>query len=87
MATGPAAAADSTAAELGTDAFLAQLYKELESPFVWSLLPSSYRSESSRWDSHIRRLADVLLMADSPWTRVVLHLNLSWLFFKVRDTL
>ncbi|KAE8747334.1 hypothetical protein FOCC_FOCC005977 [Frankliniella occidentalis] len=71
----------------GDKAFLEQLYKELESPFVWGLLPSlgSHRSDSSRWDCHIRRLADVLQVADSPWTRVVLHLNLSWLFFKRGD--
>lgn len=69
----------------GDRAFLEQLYCELESPFVWGLLPGQ-RADSSRWDSHIRRLLDVLNVADSPWTKVVLHLNLSWLFFKVKGS-
>lgn len=85
---GGAGAEDSSSASAratGDRAFLEQLYRELESPFVWGLLPGQ-RADSSRWDSHIRRLLDVLNVADSPWTKVALHLNLSWLFFKRGDS-
>lgn len=77
-----------SARAVGDRAFLEQIYKELESPFVWGLLPSlgTHRSDSSRWDSHIRRLMDILMVADSPWTQVVIHLNLSWLFYKRGDS-
>lgn len=88
-AADPVASASTSRRDVGDRAFLEQLFKELESPFVWGLLPSlsNYRSESSRWESHIRRLRDVLLVADSAWTRVVIHLNLSWLYYKVRPQL